>query len=57
MNGMGKEWGTFENLTKWKKQNKYAVSLGSCSFKMHLLFLKILASTLERGFFYHGEFL
>ena len=37
-------------------QNKHAIGLGSCSFKMHLSFLKILAWTLERVF-YRGEFL
>ena len=51
--GMGKKLGTFENFDNVETQNKHEVSLGSCLFKMHLSFLKILAWV---GF-YHGEFL
>ena len=40
-NGMGKKLGSFEN---------FEVSLGSCLFKMHLSFSKIVAWTLDWDF-------
>ena len=40
-NGMGKKWGSFENLPMWKHKTKHKVCLGSCSFKMHLSFSNI----------------
>ena len=44
-NGMGKKWGTFENV---ETQNKHEVSSCYCSFKMHLAFSKYwLGSLIE----------
>ena len=47
---MGKKLGTFENFDNVETQNKHEVSLGSCLFKMHLSFSKIVAWTLDWDF-------
>ena len=46
----GREMGYIWNFDSVETQNKHEVSLGSCLFKMHLSFLKILAQTLDRVF-------